>query len=129
MGGRRGEGGLEMRRIRDGETTGVESTQGDLHGSVWLAASGWFLNLSLLFIPGEVGREERRTHPSRGREGKSEAPVINAHTTKPSLRLDLGGAWHAYNDSATVQRQTALPVSRGPPVQGAACPVGATLFP
>lgn len=71
MGGRRGEGGLEMRRMRDAETTGVESTQGDLHGSVWLAASGWFLNLSLLFIPGEVGREERRTHPFQ-REGGQE---------------------------------------------------------
>lgn len=116
-----------MRRMRDGEAERAESARRDFHSGFWLAVSVQHYNLRFLQIPREMGRQERCIHtPSKGKEGKRKASVINALTTKSLFKVgDLGGAWHTYNDSATVQRETALLISCGPPVQSAVCPTGA----
>lgn len=80
-----------MRRARDGEArwrVGQRPRQGCFCSSFWLAVAGRYYNLSLLHVPGEVGREESSLlvllFLPQGGWARAKAPVISVLTKQPS---------------------------------------------
>lgn len=102
--------------MRSGET---ERTQmGGCRRSSWWIVSGWSYTLSLLYVPGEVGKKEY-TSPFQW-EAWSKNILCLIIPTKSLLKVGgQGGAWQRFS-SAVVQREMTsyfeLPIcpERGP---------------
>lgn len=102
--------------MRSGETE--QTRMGGCRRSSWWTVSGWSYTLSLLYVPGEVGKKEY-TSPFQW-EAWSKNILCLIIPTKSLLKVGgQGGAWQRFS-SAVVQREMTsyfeLPIcpERGP---------------